>query len=267
MRQSLGGLAPGAPLAAAVLELADQLLLLGVDRDRRLTRRDRRRHALVDVPELGVAIGVLRALQRLAVGLQAVAQRTQQRGDRRVVGFVSALAQLAGELSHALGGPQEDLHRVAAAVVGDERLQRLQQHGIGLRDRLAPAAAPPHATLLEPLARVDLAHPLADRVRRDPARARHRRDPAAPEHARLRGRPDPPAALTELRRQSPEPLPDQRLIDHAPEFYEPRTRSCTLFIYASLVKGLHATRKPGLRAPDCSPSSVSELPARAANYG
>jgi hypothetical protein len=53
------GRALGSPFAPGVLEVADQFLLLGVDRDRRLTRRERFFYAIVDVAELRVAIGVM----------------------------------------------------------------------------------------------------------------------------------------------------------------------------------------------------------------
>jgi hypothetical protein len=47
------------PLTARVLELADQLLRLGVDADRGLVGSDRLADRVVEMPELGVAIGVL----------------------------------------------------------------------------------------------------------------------------------------------------------------------------------------------------------------
>jgi len=61
------GLAVGTPGPARVLEIPNQLLLLGVDRDRRLTLGQRRTDRLVDVLELGVAVGMVRSLAGLAV--------------------------------------------------------------------------------------------------------------------------------------------------------------------------------------------------------
>jgi len=60
----------GPIIRAAVLEVADQLLLLGVDRDRRLTRRKRFLHPTVEVVELRVAIGIVRSLPCLRAGLK-----------------------------------------------------------------------------------------------------------------------------------------------------------------------------------------------------
>ncbi len=51
-------LALGSPLPPAVCALADELLLLGIDADRRPALRDRGGHLLVDMPELRVAVGM-----------------------------------------------------------------------------------------------------------------------------------------------------------------------------------------------------------------
>src|SRR3954468_16242540 len=70
-------------VAAAVLERADQFLLLGVDRDHRLTGRLEGSGPGVDVRELAVTIGMAGALQALAVALPTVAQFfPQQLADR-----------------------------------------------------------------------------------------------------------------------------------------------------------------------------------------
>jgi hypothetical protein len=49
------------PRLALVLEVADQLLLLGVDADDGLARRDERAFALGDVAELSVPIRMIRS--------------------------------------------------------------------------------------------------------------------------------------------------------------------------------------------------------------
>jgi hypothetical protein len=58
--------------------------------------------------------------------------------------------------------------------------------------------------------------------------------------------------VAQLRRQRPKPLPDQPLIDHAPQFYAARRRSFTLLIYASLARRNSLTRREqraGVRRP------------------
>ena len=74
MGRDLDRVALGPPLTARVGELAHQLLLLGVDRDRRLTRCDRGAHPLVDQAKLQIAVGMLVAFEGLAIGLQAKTQ-------------------------------------------------------------------------------------------------------------------------------------------------------------------------------------------------
>jgi hypothetical protein len=75
------GLALGTQLFAAVLEVADQFLLLGVDGDGGRTRCDGCRYRRIDVLELPVAIRMARALAGFPVGLAAVFQLAQQQAD------------------------------------------------------------------------------------------------------------------------------------------------------------------------------------------
>src|SRR2546422_5652302 len=60
------------PLATTVLVFSDQFLLLGIHRDRRFSTPDLSSHAGIDVPELSVAIRMLRAFLRLSIRLEAV---------------------------------------------------------------------------------------------------------------------------------------------------------------------------------------------------
>ena len=62
------------PLSTAVAKLPDQFLFLCVHRHYRLPQALKRTHPPVDVFELLVAFRMLLAFQRLAVGLQDVAQ-------------------------------------------------------------------------------------------------------------------------------------------------------------------------------------------------
>jgi len=95
------GLAFGAQLTPSVLEVADQLLLLGGDRDGRLTCGLERLHLGVDVFELRVAIRMVRALTGLAVGLQAKAQAAQQPPDQLLAGAEAAPGQSTGQAAFA----------------------------------------------------------------------------------------------------------------------------------------------------------------------
>jgi hypothetical protein len=72
------------PFAAAVLEIPDQLLLLGVDRDDRLPSSLKPYCLGADELELGIAIGILIAFASLTIGLQAVAGLAEQPRDRAI---------------------------------------------------------------------------------------------------------------------------------------------------------------------------------------
>jgi len=65
------GIALASPFPASILEVANQFFLLGVDRDHWLLHRQSRFHALVDVDELSVPVGMIASLMGLAVGLKA----------------------------------------------------------------------------------------------------------------------------------------------------------------------------------------------------
>ncbi len=97
----------GLPLPPAVLEVPDQFLLLGVDRDHRGTRRQGRLRRSVDVRELSVAVGVALLLACLAGALQTVARRVQRVGDPLIADLMSLRAQLGGQSAQALARPAQ----------------------------------------------------------------------------------------------------------------------------------------------------------------
>jgi hypothetical protein len=66
------GPACGAPFAPAVLKVADQVLLLRIDRDRGLAVLMPVRDPVAEVPKLRVAIGMRRPFARFPIGLQTV---------------------------------------------------------------------------------------------------------------------------------------------------------------------------------------------------
>src|SRR3954464_13975450 len=74
VRIDLDRLAFGSVIATGVLEFADQLLLLRVDRDHRQLRRLARLGAGVDMLELRIAIRMVAAILRLAVDVPTILQ-------------------------------------------------------------------------------------------------------------------------------------------------------------------------------------------------
>jgi hypothetical protein len=89
----------GPPLAPGVAERTDQLLLLGIHADHRVTGRLVALDVLIDVAELPVAVRVLLALNGLGVGLQTEPLRTQQVRDGVSADPVPLGGQLAGQHS------------------------------------------------------------------------------------------------------------------------------------------------------------------------
>src|SRR5204863_2624930 len=98
-----------AQLAAGVLEVADQLLLLGINRDGRFARGDRRLHRGVDGGELGVAVGMVRPFPGFAIGLAAVAQLTQQQAHQLLADLEAAAEEGSGDLALAAADPAESV--------------------------------------------------------------------------------------------------------------------------------------------------------------
>src|SRR5205823_2941466 len=101
------GAALAAQLAAGILEIADQLLLLGVDGDGRLAASPEALDRSVDVLELRVAVGMLGSFAGLGVGLQAEAEVLQQAADQVGAGPVAPLGQRGGEMALAAAHPKQ----------------------------------------------------------------------------------------------------------------------------------------------------------------
>ena len=142
MDADLFGATLGLPLPSAVLEVADQFLLLGVHRDDRLAPPLIRLDPSVDVLELGVAVGMAAAFPGLAVGLEAVTELAQQSADRPGTDCVTLAAQLNGQLGGTLAGPAQWRLGVATGRRLDQRLQAAHQARIVMRQRLpSPAGA------------------------------------------------------------------------------------------------------------------------------
>jgi hypothetical protein len=155
------------------------------------------------------------ALQRLAVGLQAVAQAAQQLGDRLVTDLVALLAQRPGERPHALGRPQQRRLRIPARLVGDHCLEILDQSQVGLGELRTACPRPTHPARPGRVARADLSHPSRDRRRRHPRRPRDRGQAPATMRQRLRAGPTPTTSLVQLAHHRPIPITYRALIDHA----------------------------------------------------
>lgn len=104
------------PGTGRVAEVADQLLLLGVHADHRLAGVSVAASLLVEIPELGVPVGMLAALERLGIGLQAKALLPQQAGDGVRTDPVPLTGQLGCQRAGRLDRPPQRRHRISAFV-------------------------------------------------------------------------------------------------------------------------------------------------------
>ena len=211
----------GSPFAAGVLEVADQFLLLGIDRDRRLAPRQRLLHLRVDVVELGIAIGMTCPFARLAVGLQAVVERPQQCGDRVVADAMAECPQPVGKLAQALGRPQQRRLRIAARHRLNQLAQVLEQAWVRDRERLAAATWPANTPSFWHNCAAQIGQASSNRAARNPGDARHRAHSAVPGRLRLGRRQTPSALLVKHRFQRLVAQPNRRFIDHAAALHTP----------------------------------------------
>ncbi len=129
------------PLAAAVLVLPDEFLLLSVHADHRLPRRMMLAHLVVDIAELGVAVRVLGALDLLGRGLQAVAGVVQQPPHQPF----AATDRLPDALASTVAKRMRAAYRNPDPLVAQAELEALARE----LDRSHPGAA---ASLREGLA-------------------------------------------------------------------------------------------------------------------
>src|SRR6266536_4218223 len=202
------GLALRLPVPPGILEVADQLLLLGIDGDERHATVEAVLRLLVDVLELRIAIGMLGALDGLARRLEAVAVGPQQAGHGLVADAEAIRREhLRRERARALGRPAQRRFWVATRDRVDELFER--RYELWVRDFVEPTAA----TLATNVDDVGGAHPGADLIAterdgadREPSGACNGGDPAPPERLGLGTRPQPTRTFIHRRLQKA-PLP------------------------------------------------------------
>ena len=190
-----------APGAARVLERADQLLLLGVHRNRRLLLPLRASHAPGDVPKLRVPIDMLAALTSLGVALQAVAQSVQQLGDHRVADAVAQTVERHRQRPCALARPPQRRVGIAGGGRLDQRIQIAQQRRVEIDRALAAAARPSRPAARERLVRRQFTQTALDGRCRDTRGSGDQRRAAIPDRLGLSRRPHPARSLREHGRQ------------------------------------------------------------------
>jgi len=223
-------LAFGAPFPSGVLEIADQLLLLAVDRDDRLASLQRLSTGPVDPPELQIAIRMLASLSGLGVRLEAVARRPQQLGDRDVLNLMSLLTQRPCEMANTLGRPYNNDSgsprrppstnaSKATNTSGSASVNRLRPPPAS-RTRPAPIDSPASSSAI-PFRIVSTAIPVARAVPAIPPRPAALASEAA--HNRRWRSFNSASQRTEL-------LPDRDLVNHTPRFEARTPQPADLFM-------------------------------------
>jgi hypothetical protein len=96
-----------AQLTAGVLEVSERFLILGVDRDRWLARRDGRLHRRVDTCELRIAVRTICTLAGLAVGLTIVFSSHSRLATTRWLAWNPFCRQCLDELTEATVDPAQ----------------------------------------------------------------------------------------------------------------------------------------------------------------
>src|SRR5208282_3899213 len=127
-----------------------------------------------DDPELRVPVGIVGALARLAVGLQAELLLLKQFANHRVADLVPKLAQFVRKAAQALAGPAQRRHRIAARVGLDQCVQVVEKTGIRFTQRFAAPARPTYAIDRRRGRRFQFLQPPSDRAGGDPRHPRHR---------------------------------------------------------------------------------------------
>ena len=193
------------PFPTAVAVSADQLLLLRVDRGHRLAQALKRPHATGDAPELRIPIRMLAAFERLAVGLQAIAQFVQQPVHRALADPMAFSPQLLRQARRAAACPAQRSLRVAPGERVEQMLQRLDQTRVALRHRLATAARGTNPRTARPRSRrrgrIQFPHACPHRAARQPGRLGNPCNSAAANGAGFRRGPEASRAFVQQRPQ------------------------------------------------------------------
>ena len=188
-----------APVAASVLEIADQFLLLRIDRNSRLVLGHGCLDRVVDDVELRVAVGIVGALARLAIGLQAELLLLQQLADDGMADLVPEFVEFSRQPAQALARPAQRRHRIAARVGLDQRVQIVEQTGVRFRQRFASPSRTANTTELQRRRRVEFLQAASDRARGDPRDAGNRGDAPMPRRPGFRRSEKPSLPFIQLR--------------------------------------------------------------------
>ena len=185
------------PFPPSILEVAHEFFLLGIHGDDRLPGLQGGLDLGINIGKLGIPVWVTRALQRLAVGLETVAQVVEEGGDNAMTGGVPQAAEFLGQLPHTLARPAQRGLGVASRQRVNQLLQIVLERLIGLYCPLATAPRAADAMGRRRLGGVQFGQPRSDRSARDSGGTRDPRDPTSPERCSFGSREEPTRPLVE----------------------------------------------------------------------
>lgn len=198
MHQHLLGRAFRLPLPTAILEVADEFLLLGVDRDDGLLAPQIRSRRGIDVLELGVAVGMRGALPSLPHGPEAIAESVEQPAHRGGTHLPTILRERRSELRSALARPPQWRHRVSAGERVHQPLQRGLQPWLRHPEARTPSSRAAHPPGID-RAPLNFTATVANRLPSQAGSGRNDCVPAVPESPRFGCSPKTARTLVEYR--------------------------------------------------------------------
>src|SRR4051794_1264982 len=248
-------LAFAAPVRAGVPVVADQLLLLRIDRDHRLIVGQ---DLGIDVLELGITVRMVAAFVGLEVTLATEAKTAQQAANRVGGDLMPHRAQRRRQLFRTLRDPQQRSLRIPQRRRLDQAQKVAHQRGIGVGQPLATAARPPKPPVRRyPL--IEFLQSPSNRTGCDAGRPRYGGDCATAQDLDVARGKQAARTLIQSRPQHLVLAPYGFLINHATETtaaassQKPLICSCPysmrLFCGVSLTTANGALRYPPIKTP------------------
>jgi hypothetical protein len=210
------------PLAATILEVADELLLFGVDGDDRLLPSKCGADQLVDVAELLIPIRMAVALASLAISLQTEALFLQQLADDCTADRVALRMQLGFEPTQAFARPAQPRLRITACGRLHQSQQSIQQSRVSFDQRPATPAGVANQPGWRSRAVGKFPQRTADRARRYAGRTPDGSDSAVSGGLRLRCRKHPATPFIQMRPQGHKSCPNRFVIYHSGYIRRPK---------------------------------------------
>ena len=191
----------GPQLTASILEIADQFLLFGIDRDGRLVAITELFDLRIDVFKLHVTVRMGRTLPRFLVGMKAEAELPQQPANQFPARSETTFSQSAHKMTLASADPQQE----RLGIPTDRRLhyllERFRKPRLSLGLRLATASQSTNASPRTGIRASQFRKTASDRAARHPCRCAHRGHTAPSRRLGLRCREQAAGALVQIGRE------------------------------------------------------------------